>query len=63
MKKLSTGADSTLKEYRKLASVVFGEMSKAVEFIDGKIRESANGEDEEVIADEGQMVMLLSSMG
>lgn len=62
MKKLSTGADSTLKEYRKLASIVFGEGSKAVEFLDDKIKESANGEDEEVLADEGQMVMLLSSL-
>lgn len=62
MKKLSTGADSTLKEYRKLAIIVFGEGSKAVEFLDDKIKESANGEDEEVLADEGQMVMLLSSL-
>jgi len=59
MIKLSTGEESTLKTYKKLA-VIFGE--KAVDFIQKKIDESPNGEAEEVLADERQMLMLLSSL-
>lgn len=62
MKKLSTGDDATLGNYRKLAVMFFGEDSKAVKFLDEKITESPNGAEEEVIADEGQMVNLLGSM-
>lgn len=53
---------ATLGNYRKLASAFFGEDSKAVKFLDDKIAESPNGENEEVIADEGQMVYLLGTM-
>lgn len=60
MKKLSTGDDSTLGNYRKLSVAFFGEDSGAVKFLDEKIAESPNGEGEEVIADEGQMVMMLA---
>ena len=59
MKKLSTGDDATLGSYRKLASSIFGEDSKAVKFLDDKISKSKNGEDEKVIADEAQMVYML----
>lgn len=62
MTKLSTGADSTLGEYRKLAAAFFGADSKAVAFIDQKIKDSPNGENEEVLADEGQMVHVLMSL-
>jgi len=62
MKKLSTGADSTLGNYRKLAAVAFGPASDAVEYLDRKIGESPNGEDEEVLADESQMIYLLAKM-
>ena len=62
MKKLSTGDDSTLASYRKLASLFFGERSKAVQFIDAKISISPDGQNEEVFADESQMVNLLYSM-
>ena len=62
MNKLSTGADATLGNYRALAAIFFGEDSKAVKFLDEKIAESPNGADEEVIADESQMVYLLGSM-
>ena len=62
MTKLSTGDDSTLKSYRNLASAFFGETSKAVEFLDKKIKESPNGENEEVLADERQMIQLLFGM-
>ena len=56
MHMLSTGDPSTLGSYKKLA-VIIGD--KAVAFIQKKIDESPNGEDEEVIADERQMVHLL----
>lgn len=59
MNKLSTGADSTLGEYKKLAAEVFGVDSKAMEFLDKKIAESPKGEAEEVIADERQMIQVL----
>lgn len=62
MTKLSTGADSTLGEYRKLAVAFIGAGSKAVAFIDQKIKDSPNGEKEEVLADEGQMVHVLMSL-
>lgn len=48
--------------YRQLAVLFFGAFSPAVTFLDGKILESPNGADEEVIADEGQMVHLLATM-
>ena len=60
MKMLSTGEPSTLGTYKKMC-VIFGQ--KAIDFIQAKIDESPNGEDEEVIADEGQMIYLLSQIG
>ena len=62
MQKLSTGADATLGNYRKLASVIFGSTSPAVAFLDRKIQESPNGETEEVIQDEGQMIDALMTI-
>lgn len=62
MNKLSTGADSTLGEYRKLAATSFGEESNAVAFLDAKIAVSPNGVNEEVEAEETQMLHLLMSM-
>jgi hypothetical protein len=59
--KLSTGDESTLGNYRKMAMAVFGD-GKAVAFLDKKIKESKKGEEEEVIAPESQMVMLLGSI-
>lgn len=58
MKKLSTGIDSTLGNYRKIAVSLFGEQSNAVKFLDDKIKRL--GEDEEVISDERQMLYLLA---
>jgi len=58
MRKLSTGDDSTLGTYLRIAQI-FG--PKAVEFFEEKIKESPNGKDEEVIADELQMMFLLST--
>lgn len=62
MRKLSTGDDATLGNYRALVMRVFGDTNKAVEFLDRKIAESPDGENEEVLADEGQMVYVLSRM-
>lgn len=59
MRKLSTGDPSTLGTYKKLASI-FGD--RAVSFIQKKIDASPNGEEEEVLADETQMLYLLASM-
>lgn len=59
MRKLSTGQDSTLGSYLKLAPFIG---PKAEAFIKEKIIESPNGENEEVIADEGQMMYLLVSI-
>ncbi len=59
MRTLSTGDPSTLGTYKKLA-MLFGD--KAVKFIQDKIDESPNGKEEEVIADESQMLILLGSM-
>ena len=62
MKKLSTGQDSTLGEYRKLTVAMMGEDSEAVKFLDERIAESPVGKNDEVIADEGQMIYLLMSI-
>lgn len=57
--KLTTGHDSTLGAYRKLATAFFGATSPAVAFLDQKIKDSPNGENEKVITLESQMVPLL----
>lgn len=57
MKKLSTGQDSTLGNYRKLSVIFFGNTSNAVAFLDKKISEQS--EEEEVLADESQMINML----
>lgn len=56
---LSIGEPSTLGTYLKLAKI-FGQ--DAVDFIKKKIEESPNREDEVVVADETQMIYLLSTM-
>lgn len=59
MNKLSTGEDSTLGNYKKLTVAFFGADSPAVKYLDKRIAESPNGENEEVIAHESQMLPLL----
>jgi len=61
MQKLSTGHDATLGNYRKLAVTFFGGGSGAVKFLDAKIAESPNGKDEEVLADESEMIQVLGA--
>ena len=62
MKKISTGESSTLKTYRNIAAILKGSTSAAVRFIDKKIADSPNGENEEVLSDEGQMLYLLMNV-
>ncbi len=57
MKNLSTGAPSTLKEYRTLVSSIF---PKALPMLDRRIEEY--GEDEEVLQDERQMIYMFSQI-
>lgn len=59
MRTISTGQPSTLKTYLGIARF-FG--PKAVAFIEQKIAESPSGEDEEVIADERQVLYLFAQM-
>jgi hypothetical protein len=62
MQKMSTGQDSTLGNYKTMASLFFGKDSEAVLFLDEKIHGAPRGADEEVIADERQMVHLLMNI-
>lgn len=63
MRKISTGEDSTLGTYREIAFLLGGfKENEATRFIDQKIAESPNGENEEVIADERQMMYLLLNL-
>ena len=61
---LSTGEPSTLGVYRKyaMALTLNNEGSKVVKFFDKKIAESPNGENEEVLADERQMIYAIMQM-
>ncbi|MGL5712228.1 MAG: hypothetical protein ACRCX2_04360 [Paraclostridium sp.] len=64
MKLLSTGEPSTLRTYRKIAMFInnMDEQSSGVKFIDEKIKSSKKGLDEEVLADERQMIYILGQM-
>jgi hypothetical protein len=63
MRTISTGELSNLKTYRNIALILSGsEKSDVVKFFDNKIQESPNGESEEVIADETQVMYLIMSM-
>ena len=59
MKTLSTGELSTLGVYRDYCAALFGEESKATIYFDRQIAASPRGRDEEVIADESQMMYLI----
>lgn len=62
MNTLSTGMPSTLGSYLKLCNMFFGEESVQTKFITEKIASSPNGADEEVIAEESQMMYLLFNL-
>ncbi len=59
MQMLSIGMPSTLGSYQKLCNIFFGEDSAQAKFINEKIATNPNGADEEVIAEESQMMYLL----
>ena len=61
MTMLSIGMPSTLGSYKALCDAVFGPDSAQARFINDKI--ATQGVDEEVIADESQMLYLLMSLG
>ena len=57
MRTISTGESANLEIYRNIALALTGNKnSKAVKFIDKKIKESPNKEKEEVIADEREVI-------
>lgn len=59
----SNKCPATLGEYRDLCKAMFGPMAtKPVEFLEKKIAESPDGENEIVEADDSQMRFLLISM-
>lgn len=53
---------ATLGEYRDLCAAIGGAECPAVTFLDKKIAASVRGRDEEVIAPDSQMRMLLMPM-
>jgi len=62
MMTLSIGMPSTLGSYLKLCNMFFGEESEQTKFILEKIASNPNGADEEVIAEESQMMYLLFNL-
>lgn len=60
MRKMSTGQDSTLGNWLSLSAAFFGDNSGAVEFLRDKIAKAEKGEQEEVIADERQLLHFLA---
>ena len=62
MNTLSTGMPSTLGSYLKLCNIFFGEESVQAKFIRKKIASNPNGADEEVVAEESQMMYLLFNL-
>lgn len=59
MRKLTTGDASTLGNWLALTRATLGENSPAATFLQKKIDAAANGEQEEVIADESQLLRVL----
>ena len=62
MNTISTGEPNTLGTWLKIATVLAGPDSKAVKFFQDKITESPNGEKEEVIQDETQVLYLIGAL-
>lgn len=62
MMKLSTGQDSMLGSYYDNCKALLGEECSATKFFADKIKDSPEGRNEEVLADESQMMFLIGSM-
>jgi len=60
--KLTTGDESTLGNYLKLTSAIFGKDSGATKFLEDLIEKSILGENEAVLQDERQMIQLLKTL-
>jgi predicted RNA-binding protein (virulence factor B family) len=54
-----SSSNNSLGFHRDMSAAVFGEDSNAVKFLDKKIAESPKGRDEEVVAEESQVVYML----
>lgn len=59
MRTISTGEPSTLKTYKSIARF-FG--PDVIRFIDDKIASNPNGENEEVVAEESQVINLFAAI-
>ena len=59
MLKLSNGMLSNLGSYCALAMIYFGKDSEATKYLQYKIDQSPHKEQEEVLADETQVMMML----
>lgn len=59
---LKSGAPATLGTYLEVCETLFGSDSGAVDYLKEKIAEAPHGADEEVIADENQMNLLLAKL-
>lgn len=59
-KMMSTGQPSTLGNWYAMCQAFFGEESNATKFVKAKL--DAQGPDEEVISDEGQLLYALVQM-
>lgn len=62
VRKMSIGIDSTLENWINMTSLFFGEDSPATKFLQEKVAKSPNGLQEEVVADERQLIMTLHMM-
>lgn len=54
--------NNSLGYHRKMSAVIFGEDSPATKYLDKKIAEAPNGENEEVIVPESQLITALMCM-
>jgi hypothetical protein len=56
------GLPSTIRSYKHLCELIFGHEHPSVKYLDKMASESPNGLDEEILADESQMVYMLCTM-
>lgn len=62
MNTLSVGLPSTIRSYKRLCEMLFGEEHPSVKYLADLAEKSPNGLDEEILADESQMVYMLGTM-
>lgn len=62
MKKLSTGQDSTFRNWITLSEAVFGADSAPVVFLKQRANKEERGLDTEIISDEGQLLQVLATL-